>query len=357
MEAKTPLAGQHPDQLAQVTPDKTFRVGFVLLDHFSMMSYASAVDTLVTANLVTNRRLFSHSNYAIHQPKVASDLSIDLTTDGTVYDLNTDADSRGLDAIIVVGGYRSALSYDVALLDKLRAGDHHDLLLGGLWNGSLALAQAGLLDQSPCALHPDNHAFLREKFPTVRLADASHARSPKRLSAAGPASTMEAMLEWIGEVSDKSIANAVREILAPDSLSSSSTNASSMLQNDPSLPETLRTLIQLMRANIEEPLSSEELAGCVDLSRRQVERLFQAHLGTSPSRYYFELRLAEAQRLLMQTSDSITRISLACGFVSSSHFSTCFKDFFGESPSVARKKKRDASMDAQTRSNTDETDA
>ena len=88
---------------------------------------------------------------------------------------------------------------------------------------------------------------------------------------------MEAMLEWIGEVSDKSISNAVREILAPDSLSSSSTNASSMLQNDPSLPETLRTLIQLMRANIEEPLSSEELAGCVDLSRRQVERLFQAH--------------------------------------------------------------------------------
>ena len=65
MEAKTPLAGQHPDQLAQVTPDKTFRVGFVLLDHFSLMSYASAVDTLVTANLVTNRRLFSHSNYAI----------------------------------------------------------------------------------------------------------------------------------------------------------------------------------------------------------------------------------------------------------------------------------------------------
>ena len=113
------------------------------------------------------RRLFSHSNYAIHQPKVASDLSIDLTTDGTVYDLSTDADSRGLDAIIVVGGYRSALSYDVALLDKLRAGDHHDLLLGGLWNGSLALAQAGLLDQSPCALHPDNHAFTKNSRPFV----------------------------------------------------------------------------------------------------------------------------------------------------------------------------------------------
>jgi len=336
------MLGQHTDSLARLTPNRTYRVGFVLLDHFSLMSYASAVDTLVTANLVTGKRLFSHSNYAIHQPRVASDLSIDLATDSTAHQITTDAEGRRLDAIIVVGGYRSSLRYDPVLIDKLKQADHHQLVLGGLWNGSLALAQAGTMNQTACALHPDNHAYLREKYPTVRLADTSKHCTDTRLTAAGPSSTLELMLEWVGNLSDKSIAGAVREILAPDSLASGTTNASSMLQNDPSLPETLRSLIQLMRANIEEPLSSEELASCVDLSRRQVERLFQAHLGTSPSRYYFELRLTQAQRLLVQTSDSITRISLACGFVSSSHFSTCFKDFFGESPSVARKRQREA---------------
>ena len=335
------MQGAHPKSLGDLTPARTFRVGFVLLDHFSLMSYASAVDVLVTANLVTGKRLFSHSNYAVSQTRVASDLSIDLATDGTAHHINTDPDGRGLDAIIVVGGYRSALQYDPVLLEKLRQAGNHKLVLGGLWNGSLALAQAGLMDAESCAVHPDNHAYLREKYPSVRLADQSSSWSHNRLTAAGPNSSMEVMLEWVGEISDKTVANAVREILAPDSLSSTQANASSMLQNDPSLPEALRSLIQLMRANIEEPLSSEELASCVGLSRRQVERLFQAHLGTSPSRYYFELRLTQAERLLTQTSDSITRISLACGFVSSSHFSTCFKDFFGESPSVARKRRRE----------------
>ncbi len=335
------MQSAHPQSLAEVTPAQTFRVGFVLLDHFSLMSYASAVDVLVTANLVTGKRLFSHSNYSVSANLVASDLSVDLATDGTAHHINTDADGRGLDAVIVVGGYRTALSYDPVLIDKLKQAAHHDLVLGGLWNGSLALASAGLMNGECCAVHPDNHAYLREKFPSVRLSDQSKSYSPKRLTAAGPNSALEVMLDWVAEISDKSIANAVREILAPDSLSATQTNASSMLQNDPSLPESLRSLIQLMRANIEEPLSSEELASCVGLSRRQVERLFQAHLATSPSRYYFELRLTQAERLLTQTSDSITRISLACGFVSSSHFSTCFKDFFGESPSVARKRQRE----------------
>ncbi|HBC49671.1 MAG TPA: AraC family transcriptional regulator [Gammaproteobacteria bacterium] len=319
---------------------RAIRVGFILLDHFSMMSYASAVDALVTANLVSNDRLFSHSNFGISDPRVPSDLGIDLSTDGLLTNLNCSQDTRALDVIVVIGGYRSPLMYSHQLTEKLKSAASHELAVGGVWNGSLALVQAGLMHATPVALHPDNHALLREKYPAVRLADKTHEISTNRLSAAGPSSTLEMMLEWLDFAASRDVARAVREILAPDSLSASSISSSHMLQNDPSLPEALRSALQLMRANIEEPLTSEELAACVNLSRRQIERLFQSHLGTSPSRYYFELRLTQAQRLLVQTSDSITRISLACGFVSSSHFSNCFKDFFGESPSVARKKNR-----------------
>ena len=92
-----------------------------------------------------------------------------------------------------------------------------------------------------------------------------------------------------------------------------------------------------MRNNIEEPLSLEELSLCAKLSRRQIERLFQTHLGVTPSRYYLELRITNARRLLLQSNKSITNIALACGFISMSHFSNCYKAYFGISPKAARK--------------------
>ncbi|MCT7656036.1 helix-turn-helix domain-containing protein [Oceanimonas sp. NS1] len=44
------------------------------------------------------------------------------------------------------------------------------------------------------------------------------------------------------------------------------------------------------------------------------------------------MRITQARRLLLQSDDSIANIAVACGFASSTHFSHCFKDFFGVSP-------------------------
>jgi transcriptional regulator GlxA family with amidase domain len=63
-----------------------------------------------------------------------------------------------------------------------------------------------------------------------------------------------------------------------------------------------------------------------------MERLFAKYLKKSPARYYVELRLNRARLLLLQTNMSVIDIALACGFVSASHFSKCYRDFFGKTP-------------------------
>ena len=73
--------------------------------------------------------------------------------------------------------------------------------------------------------------------------------------------------------------------------------------------------ISLMEANLEEPMSLDELSRHVGLSRRQLERLFQKHVRCVPTRYYLELRLARARQLLLQTTRPIVDIAFACGFV------------------------------------------
>ncbi|MCS5516722.1 helix-turn-helix domain-containing protein [Pseudomonas qingdaonensis] len=88
-----------------------------------------------------------------------------------------------------------------------------------------------------------------------------------------------------------------------------------------------------MGANLEEPLSQVQLAQYVGLSRRQIERLFQSQLGTTPVRYYLELRITESRRLLQHSDLALIDVALACGFVSPSHFSKCYTSFYGYGPS------------------------
>ena len=67
-----------------------------------------------------------------------------------------------------------------------------------------------------------------------------------------------------------------------------------------------------------------------------MERLFRKYLNRSPARYYLELRLDKARLLLLQTNMSVIDVALACGFVSASHFSKCYRDFFGRTPRKER---------------------
>ena len=96
-------------------------------------------------------------------------------------------------------------------------------------------------------------------------------------------------------------------------------------------------VIELMENNLEEPIGLDELAVFVDVSRRQLERMFLKYLNCSPSRYYLKLRLDRARQLLKQSSMPIVEISTACGFVSTPHFSRCYRKHIGISPRDERK--------------------
>jgi AraC family transcriptional regulator, glycine betaine-responsive activator len=92
-----------------------------------------------------------------------------------------------------------------------------------------------------------------------------------------------------------------------------------------------------MDKRLEEPVSCTELAAKVCLTSRQLERLFQRYLQTSPARYYQVLRLNRARQLLRQTAMPVLSVGLVCGFVSASHFSKCYAEHFRRTPTGERK--------------------
>ncbi len=103
-------------------------------------------------------------------------------------------------------------------------------------------------------------------------------------------------------------------------------------------PPALIEAIALMTANLEEPLQADEIARLAGVSRRQLERLFRQCLGTAPSRYYLELRLAHARQLIRESRHSLLQVGLMCGFSSGPHFSTAYRTVYGITPREERQR-------------------
>ena len=158
-----------------------------------------------------------------------------------------------------------------------------------------------------------------------------------RLSAAGGATTLDLMLAWLAERHDKAFCAEVSALLGIERLRQASERQAMPASAQPAVGSArIKEALELMEANLSEPLPTEDIARLVGISRRQLERLFRQHLGTLPSRYYLELRLKATRRQLKQTSQSILQIGLSCGFVSGPHFSTAYRSFFGHTPREER---------------------
>jgi AraC family transcriptional regulator len=91
-----------------------------------------------------------------------------------------------------------------------------------------------------------------------------------------------------------------------------------------------------MRAGLAEPFDLQRLAREAGLSVFHFSRVFKQAAGMPPSRYFVQLRIDEAKRLLSETGDPIIAIGMALGYRSPSHFSCVFRQLAGVAPSAYR---------------------
>ncbi|WP_330207479.1 GlxA family transcriptional regulator [Pseudomonas sp. AM14(2022)] len=308
----------------QSTETRITRTGFLLLEHFSLPAFTQALDTIITANLL-RAGLFSSRTFGLGEGEVISDLGLVIRPDARI-DVASLAD---LDLLVVCGGYRTELKASEELISLLRAAAERGVSLAGLWNGAWFLGRAGLLDGYRCAIHPEHRPALTEIAKATQVSSEPYVIDRDRLTASSPSGAFHMALDWIKSLHGKALVEGIEDILAFEE------SRYRRIKPDENLcvSAPLREVVKLMDANLEEPLELEQLAVYAGRSRRQLERLFKEQLGTTPQRYYLELRITEARRLLQHTELSQMEVLVACGFVSPSHFSKCYSAFFGYRPS------------------------
>ncbi|MGM0859092.1 MAG: GlxA family transcriptional regulator [Pseudomonadota bacterium] len=316
-------------------PRITKKVAFILLENFSMMAFTGAVDALVTTNLMKSTTIYEILVVGSEAPATISDLGIEVAADCSLDKF--DAASLQVDVLIVCGGLRVLPKATQLLRSKLRNADSKDVMLGGLWNGAYFLAEAGLLSGYQCAYHPDGRAMMTEQFWDVSVSSRSFIVDRNRISCAGASSSLSMMLEVVRSDCGNEVVSSVEEMLSCDKGLDSPDISTIRVDQNLTLPEKLKISLQLMKNNIEEPLSISEIANWVNISRRQLERMFCHYVNASPSRYYMELRLTRARQLLQQTNKPVAEVAVATGFVSISHFRSCFFQLFEVTPGQFRK--------------------
>lgn len=308
----------------EASPEK---VVFLLLESFTLIAFACAVEPLRLANRISGRRLYEWTLVSEAGAPVACSNGALVVADAGLVEVGRDA------MVVVCGGTGVQAATTRPILTWLRRESRKGLAMAAVCTGAHALARAGLLDGRRCTIHWENRDGFEEDFPEIELTQTVYVVDGNRSTAAGGTASADLMLHLIARRHGAEIAALVADQMIHTGLRSDRDEQRLSIQTRIGVRHPkLAAILQMMEENVEEPISPARLAEDVGLSARQLERLFRRYLNRSPKRYYMELRLQKARNLLLQTDMSVINVALACGFASPSHFSKCYRAAYRTTP-------------------------
>jgi transcriptional regulator GlxA family with amidase domain len=241
-------------------------------------------------------------------------------------------DPANFDYIVVVGGLLSALKIPAALNDYLKraAAD-----LVGICTGNFVLARLGLMSGRRSCVSWYVHADFTTEFPQLAVSsDKLFIDDVDRLTCAGGTSVVHLAAYLVERHCNKSRAAKALRIMIKHAPLPSRTPQPLFTKATDNI--RVRKAMLLIERHLGDPLAADFIAQHVNVSVRHLERLFQSEIGMRPLAFALELRLNNAFNLLVTTKNSIIDNALECGFLSNSHFSRCFRNVHGKTPSQLR---------------------
>lgn len=310
------------------------RIGFVLIPNFGLMSYASAIEPLRAANLLSGTRLYEIVPLSADGAPVRCSSGIAVECAPV-----SKHGERCHTVFVCAGGGPQDWSGTEGLMAALRRLSRQGVRIGAISSGSYILAAAGLLDNRDFTIHWEHAPLLRETFPHLDSRQARYVLDGDRVTCGGGIAPLDMMHALIGErmgshfarrVSDWFLHAAVAEPAAPQR----GAIAERFGTNHPAL----LAMLEKMEATVERPLSRASMAAFARVSERHLDRLFSSRLGQGFLRTYAGIRLQHARRLVEQSPLSVSEIAFAVGFSGAGHFSRAYAAMFGCTPRQARQK-------------------
>ncbi len=211
-------------------------------------------------------------------------------------------------------------------------------IYSGDWQGHVAPGQAAVIAaELPHITRPDQREWVRTAvhfMPHVAYDLASSVERKVQESGGG----------WIPNLSSESVERilwSARTLSRPESVSTETAKALLTVilseiygadhDHPAQHPPVVREIIDYMKSRPDQTDSIDQLSRRFYVSKRQLHRLFQEHVGCGPHQYWLKLRIDTACKLL-QESLAIKEVGYAVGFSSLRGFERAFQRVVGFSP-------------------------
>lgn len=235
--------------------------------------------------------------------------------------------------ILLCGAYGEARKPSPSLVTWLRRARLHGSIVGGIGDAAAYLLEEGLLGADAAAIHGDLALGVKERTAKDLSAPKLYTFTKRTVSSMGGVAALDLGLYLVEQVLGNGIAALVSDRLVYGHLRGPAQDADQVFTYRIGLRSpVLAIAVQKMKETLDSPLEIEWLASAAGVSVRQLQRLFQFELSTSPTAFKKRLRLSEAERMLKGGGMKIGDIAIACGFASASAFSVEFKKRYGQSP-------------------------
>jgi len=251
-----------------------------------------------------------------------------------------DLDVRDVDApdILLVPGGPGWRQPDPQLLEWLRECAGRAERVVSVCTGAFLLAGAGLLDGLRATTHWDSCAELASRHPEVEVDPSPiFVRAGKVSTSAGVTAGIDLAIALVEEDLGRTVGLQIARLLVvflrrPGNQAQFSVQLNAQVARTDPLREVQYWAVENLAADLSVPA----LAARAGLSLRQFARAFKQEVGESPGRYVDLIRLEAAERMLVDTTDSVARVAHACGYGTEEAMRRAFVRELGMSPTQYR---------------------
>ncbi len=219
--------------------------------------------------------------------------------------------------------------------------DHHQQ--GGsilsICTGSIVLMNLGLLNGRKASTHWKCFDWVKRQYPLVSIQEESlYSVDANIYTSAGMTTGIDMTLAYLEELYDPLLAAEVaRELVINVRRENIGSQKNTFLNFKNKFHPVVYRVQQILQSRMDEIVTVQELALQMNMSERNLNRLFKEHTGTGIAEYRNKIKLQEAEKLLLHSEKTIKEITLALGYQEPAYFNRIWKQRHGISPGMYRK--------------------